>query len=102
MSIFPLPRHLTIKKGKDAAANVVRLTVWVEAKVDDVGVEIVLEVEWVTRSKTMQQREKSFATGTCRKCAKKDEAAKLTFQKDQRAKLHVSKFTMRINQNEEL
>ena len=75
---------------------------WVEAKVDDVGVEIVLEVEWVTRSKTMQQGEKRFATGACRKCAKKDEAAKLTFQKDQRAKLQVSKFTMRINQNEEL
>ena len=81
LSIFPFSRHLPIKKGKDAAANVVRLTVWVEAKVDDVGVEIVLEVEWVTRSKTMQQREKSFATGTCRKCAKKDEGGQADLSK---------------------
>ena len=33
----------------------------------------------------MQQREKTSATSTCRKGAKKDKAAKLTFQKDQGA-----------------
>ena len=75
---------------------------WVESKVNNVGVEVVLEIEWMTRSKAMQQREKTLATGTCRKSAKKNKAAKLTFQKDQRAKLQVSEFTMCINQTEEL
>ena len=55
LPIFPFPRHLTIKEGEDAAADVVSLTVWVETKVNYVGLEVVLEVEWVTRSKTMQQ-----------------------------------------------
>ena len=53
--IFPFPGHLAIEEGEDAAADVVGLTVWVEPKVNDVGLEVVLEVEWVTRSKTMQQ-----------------------------------------------
>ena len=103
LPVFPFPGHLTIKKGKYAAADVVGLPVWVEPKVNNVGVEVVLEIEWMTRSKAMQQREKTLATGTCRKSAKKNKAAKLTFQKDdQRAKLQVSKFTMCINQTEEL
>ena len=55
LPIFPFPRHLPIEEREDAAANVVGVTVRVEAKVDDVGLEVVLEVEWVKWSKTMQQ-----------------------------------------------
>ena len=52
LPIFPFPGHLSIEERKDAAADVVSLTVWVESKVNDVGLE---EIERVTRSKTMQQ-----------------------------------------------
>ena len=55
LSIFPFPRHLTIEERENAAADVISLTVWVKAKVDDVGLEVVLEVKWVKWSKTMQQ-----------------------------------------------
>ena len=55
LPVFPFPGHLTIKKRKYAAADVVSLTVWVKSKVNDVGLEVILEVERATRSKTMQQ-----------------------------------------------
>ena len=73
-----------------------------ETKANDVGLEVVLKVELLVRAKSMQQRRKTGATGTCGKGAKKDKAAKLTFQKDQGAKLQISKFTMSIHKGEEL
>ena len=63
------------EEGEDAAANVVGLTVWVETKVYDVGLKVVLEVELLTRSKTMQQWEKTGSTSTIGEGAKKNKAA---------------------------
>ena len=52
-----------------------------ELKVDDVGLKVVLKVKLLVRSKSTQQRKKTGSTSTCGKGAKKDKAAKLTFQK---------------------
>ena len=46
-------------------------------------------------------REK-FVDGHLQEGCEKNKAAKLTFQKDQRTKLQVCKFTMSINKGEEL
>ena len=43
LTIFAFAGHLAIEKGEDAAANVVGMAVWMETKVDDVGLKIVLE-----------------------------------------------------------
>ena len=45
LPVFPLSGHLTIKKGKYAAADVVCLPVWMETKIYNVGLEVVLEIE---------------------------------------------------------
>ena len=102
LTILAFAGHLSIEEGEDAAADVVGLTVWVETKVYDVGLKVVQEVELLTRSKSMQQREKTGSTSAGGKGAKKGEAAELTFQKDQGAKLQIGKFTMSIHKGEEL
>ena len=53
LAVFAFAGHLTIKQGEDAAANIVGVTMRVETKVNDVGVEVVLEVELLVR-KSMQ------------------------------------------------
>ena len=102
LSIFAFAGHLPIEQGKYAAADVVGVAVRMEPKVDDVGLKVVLKVKLLARSKSMQQRKKTGSTSTCGKGAKKDKAAKLTFQKDQGAKLQISNFTMSIHKGEEL
>ena len=75
LTIFAFAGHLSIEKGEDAAANVVGLTVWVKTKVYDVGLKIVQVVELLTRSKSMQQWEKTGSTSTLGAGAKKNKAA---------------------------
>ena len=83
-SRFAFPGHLAIEEGENAAANVVGVSVWVETRVNDVGLKIVRKIKLLTRAKSMQQWKKTGAASTCWKGAKKNKAAKLTFQKDQR------------------
>ena len=54
LAVFAFAGHLTIEQGENAAANIVGVTMRVETKVNEVGVEVVLEVKLLVRTKSMQ------------------------------------------------